>query len=92
MYTRRWEAIDTRLVLRTCAVLAGLVEAIAPTAPTDGARMRGALRAVAAVRVGADATVKTHAGGVPGKSQAVNRALAITPALQRGLVSLEELE
>ncbi len=39
-----------------------------------------------------DETVKTHVGNVLGKLQAENRAQAVSHALKRGLVMLEELE
>ena len=39
-----------------------------------------------------DETVKTHAGNVFSKLQVENRAQAIVQALNRGLISLEELE
>jgi DNA-binding NarL/FixJ family response regulator len=39
-----------------------------------------------------DETVKSHVGRVLGKLDAENRAQAVTQALKRGLVSLEELE
>jgi len=39
-----------------------------------------------------DQTVKTHVANVLGKLHADNRAQAVTQALKRGLIGLEELE